>query len=95
MTREKILVRTGCGDFIIQEVNAQQFKHSVFLFYYKKGRRYILVDRNTGLLVCSADSVKELEEKYLNEFESAYFVAINSEAYPRLERRFNELLKEN
>ena len=61
--------------------------------YYKTLmlQRYRLFDRQTGVVVCSGDSKKELIEEY-NKLKSKYLEYMNRPHYEHLIKKYQELL---
>ena len=75
----------------VAEVDGQSVKYCSFGFVYKLNNMYKLVDKNTGLRIASALTLKDLEHEY-KKIKQTYLLYCKSDTYNIKVERFKKLI---
>lgn len=91
------------NETVVKLVSAIVTRYDEYTYYYSPRfmkdyykplilQRYRLIDRQTGMVLCSGDSKKELIEEY-NKSKSNYLKCMDKPFYEKLIKKYQELLK--
>ena len=80
----------------ISQVSGATYKLNPRLFIYKHSDRFVLTDKDTGLCLCGATTLKDLDKLYNHNVEAMYNKAIaNAKIYKEAVNQLKQLRKEH